>query len=100
MVKKLLGAVVVAGALSVPLAGVAWADTTPTVPPPGPGGVPGEIGGSPGSGAMPNVSSLAKRPGSVPNVVSNLTGGQFGQPGGAVKQELTPGSGQGSGPKP
>lgn len=47
MFKKVFITAAAAAAVSVPLAGAAWADPT-TNPPPGPGGVPGD-GPSPGS---------------------------------------------------
>jgi hypothetical protein len=77
MIKKVLATVVAAGALSVPLAGVAWADTTTDNP-----GVPGNIGGNPPGGTF---SQVAQFPGSVPDVVKDLTQGQFSTPGGALQ---------------
>ena len=72
MIKKLLVTVAAAGALSVPLAGVACADPNLDNP-----GVPGNIGGtSPGE----TFRQVAKLPGSVPDVISDLTGGQLRTP--------------------
>ncbi|KAF0957302.1 hypothetical protein MLGJGCBP_07718 [Rhodococcus sp. T7] len=91
MLKKVLVTVMAAGALTVPLAGVAWADPGDGV---GVGGVPGQIGGPPGE----TISQFAKMPGSVPDSISTGTGGAFRTPGGAVK-DFTPGAGQGNGPQ-
>jgi hypothetical protein len=94
VVKKLLATTITAAALSVPLAGVAWADPDNGV---GSGGVPGQIGGSPGSGATPSLSDIAHEPGSMKDAIEDLTGFRFA-PGGEVKL-LTPGCGHGNGPK-
>jgi DNA polymerase III subunit gamma/tau len=77
MVKKVLVSVIAAGALSVPLAGVAGADPADDNP-----GVPGNIGGqSPGS----VISGAAKAPGlSTPEAFGGSPPGQ------SVKQ-VTPG---------
>jgi hypothetical protein len=80
MIKKMLVSVIAAGALCVPLAGVALADPTPDNP-----GVAGTSGGPPG-GAPPgsSISPAAKVPGfSTPDVYG-------GPPGQAVKED-TPG---------
>jgi hypothetical protein len=77
MIKKVLVSVIAAGALSVPLAGVAAADPSPDNP-----GVPGNIGGTPpGSSA----SGAAKVQGqSTPDVYG-------GPPGQHVSEQLAPG---------
>ena len=92
MFRKLFVAVAVAAVLTVPLAGLASADDNGI----GSGGVPSEIGGSPGSGATPSLSDLAKMPGSMRDAAEALTGFNFA-PGGEVKI-LTPGCGHGKGP--
>ncbi len=80
MIKKLLVTVAAAGALSVPLAGVASADPAPDNP-----GVPGNIlGHSPGE----TFRVVAKLSGSTAGVVRDGT--DFNSPGEAVK-EITPG---------
>ena len=77
MLKKLFVAAAAAAAVSVPLAGVAGADPAPDNP-----GLPGNIGGrSPGS----VISQAAQQPGSVPDVVSEITDGYQRTPGEAVK---------------
>ena len=69
MFKKLLVSVMAAGAVSIPLAGIASADPTPDNP-----GVPGNIGGiSPGSA----IKQVAKMPGPA--------SAPFGPPGHAVR---------------
>jgi hypothetical protein len=69
MFKKLLVSVMAAGAVSIPLAGIASADPTPDNP-----GVPGNIGGiSPGSA----IKQVAKAPGPA--------SASFGPPGHAVR---------------
>jgi hypothetical protein len=93
MLRKVLVTLIAAGAMSVPLAGVAWADPNGI----GSGGVPGEIGGSPGSGATPSLSDIAHQPGSMIDAIEDLTGFRFA-PGGEVKL-ITPGCGHGNGPK-
>jgi hypothetical protein len=94
MIAKALSIAVVAGALSVPLAGMAWADPSDTDGNGlGSGGVPKKIaqvleqnGGPavdrvvPGTGYGPNIygtSDLAKLPGSVPGVLGSLNPGDF-----------------------
>ena len=95
MIKKVLVSVVVAGALTVPLAGVAWAD--PTVDPGSNGvGAGGILGGLGLSGA--EVSDVAKMPGSVPDVIAGILGDPFGP--GSVLKLRTPGCGHGNGPTP
>ena len=80
MIKKLLVTVAAAGALSVPLAGVASADPAPDNP-----GVPGNIlGHSPGE----TFRVAAKLPGSTARVVRDSS--DFNSPGEAIK-EITPG---------
>jgi hypothetical protein len=75
MLKKALVAAAAAAIVAVPLAGAAWADGV------GEGGVPGEIGGSPGTG----VSTAAKfAPGLVADGIK-----LFGSPGNSFRQ-LTP----------
>ena len=76
MLKRIVVAAAAAAAMSVPLAGAAWADGV------GQGGVPGEAGNPPGAG----VSAAAKfAPGVVADGIKI-----FGSPGNSIKQ-LTPG---------
>jgi hypothetical protein len=115
MIKKALIAAIAAGALSVSLAGVAWADTPDTDGAGiGAGGVPvkaerileqngvpvvGKV--TPGAGSdrsvagipdIPGVSDIASLPGSVPDVYSS-----FGAPNpGALVKAITPGCASGS----
>jgi hypothetical protein len=76
MIKKVLATVIAAGALSVPLAGAAWADPSADNP-----GTPGNFGGPPGQG----VNQVAKLPGSVAGDVRAGTGGTFQSPGDVIK---------------
>jgi hypothetical protein len=112
MIKKLFVTAAAAAAVSVPLAGVAWAD--PPADPDGSnsngigaGGVPGAIGNQPGGGpegpGVPvppgsQLSQLAKdRSGSVPDVINETT--QLGRIGlGPFVKVFTPGCGEGNGP--
>jgi hypothetical protein len=90
MIKKLLVTAIAAGALSVPLAVVASADTG-NGNGIGSGGVPGEIGGQ-GPGQTFSGIAQAKGPGSLPEALGI-------QPGQAVKNIApTPGAGEGKGP--
>jgi hypothetical protein len=98
---------IAAGALSVPLAGVAWGD-----PPTDPGanghgvgaeGIPRVIGDHLGStdpippGSV--ISDVAQQPGvSVPDAISGAFPDTDRTPGGAIKRQ-TPGCGNGNGPK-
>ena len=109
MIKKALLSVMAAGALSVPLAGVAWADRPDPNGDPngegiGPGGVPGKIGRlvdaqggttdghiPPGTGEDPDVfgnSDIAKLPGSVLDILGISPG--------SVVKAVTPGCKNGS----
>jgi hypothetical protein len=116
MLKNLVVGVVAAGVLSVPLAGVAWADS-PTEPGSdgngiGPGGVPAAVGSQPGLPGTPvppgrgsdmvtGVSGIAQLPGfgSVPDTIdANTPFGRIGP--GAETKVFTPGCGQGNGPSP
>ena len=111
MLKKLLVGVIAAGALSVPLAGVASADPT-TDPGIGPGGVPAAVGSQPGLPGTPvppgrgsdivtGVSGIAQLPGfgSVPDTIdANTPFGRIGP--GAETKVFTPGCGHGNGPSP
>ena len=108
MIEKLLVAVVAAGALSVPLAGVAWAEPPDDPGSPngngiGAGGLPGApVEGEkipPGSQISSDGSSelspkIAKAPGSVPDVISDLNNLPRVGPGQYVKR-WTPGCGNG-----
>ena len=80
MLKKLFAAAIAAGAMTVPLGGVAWADPTTdagsSTEAPGAGGIPAQAGGPPGQ---------------------VIVGVQGGIPGGFVKT-YTPGDGNGNGP--
>jgi hypothetical protein len=115
MLKKLLIGVVAAGALSVPLAGVAWAEDPSTDPGSdgngiGPGGVPLGVGSQPGLPGTPvppgkgsdivvGVSGIAKFPGSVPDTIdANTPFGRIGP--GAQTKLFTPGCDHGNGPSP
>jgi hypothetical protein len=116
MLKKLIVTVMAAGALSVPLAGVAWGDPDPTDPNGngiGTGGVPGKIAsvikeqGVPvvgkvtlgtGNDDTPGVtiigtSDIAKMPGSVPDFTTSIAGVRSP---GAVVKAVTPGCVNGS----
>jgi hypothetical protein len=77
--KKLVVAAAAAAVVSVPLAGAAWADPS-TAPPPGPGGVPSEIGEIQGApGPVPNgqlVSDNAQTKPAGPNRTAGLPPGQ------------------------
>jgi hypothetical protein len=73
--KKLFVAAIAAGAITVPLGGVASADTSNTDAP-GVGGIPEQLGGPPGH---------------------EIVGVRAGIPGGFVKT-YTPGDGNGNGP--
>jgi hypothetical protein len=107
MLKKLIVTVIAAGALSVPLAGVAWGDP-PTDPGAngdgvGAGGIPRVLGDNSGStdpippGSV--LSDIAQQPGvSVPEAISGAYPDTDRTPGGAIKRQ-TPGCGNGSGPK-
>jgi hypothetical protein len=109
MLKKLLVGVIAAGALSVPLAGVAWGEpANPDENPIGPGGVPGKISrivqaqGAPVEGNVPpgtgsgevvlGTSDIAQMPGSVPDVTASFG---VSNPG-SVVQAVTPGCVNGS----
>jgi hypothetical protein len=106
MIAKVLVTAVVAGALSLPLAPVAWGEPTDNgVDGVGPGGVPVKIaqvleqnGGPavpavpPGTGYGPNIygtSDFAKLPGSVPGALGSIGLGPL-TPGDFV-QAVTPG---------
>jgi hypothetical protein len=109
MLKKLLVGVIAAGALSVPLAGVARGEPAdPDGNPIGPGGVPGKISrivqeqGAPVEGNVPpgtgsgevvlGTSDIAKMPGSVPDTLASVG---LPNPGSVVKA-VTPGCVNGS----
>jgi hypothetical protein len=98
MIKKMLGSVIAAGALSVPLAGLAWADGDGGNGI-GAGGVTGELGGNSFGSIVSGVAQV-KPPGSLVGFISDGKLGAFGTPGGTVKNVFTPGAGQGQGPKP
>ena len=110
MIKKALVTVMAAGALSVPLAGVAWGGPDPSHPNGiGSGGVPGKAAGilqqngipvvgnvTPGAGndgpvSIPGFRDIAKLPGSVPD--SPFLG--VPNPGSGVRA-ITPGCANGS----
>jgi hypothetical protein len=107
VLKKFIGAVVAAGALSIPLAGVVCGDS-PADPGSnghgvGAGGIPRVIGDNLGStdpippGSV--ISDVAQQAGvSVPDAISALFPDTDRTPGGAVKRQ-TPGCGNGNGPK-
>jgi hypothetical protein len=86
MLKKLFVTVAAAAAVSVSLVGVAGADPAPDNP-----GVPGNIP-DPTTGISPGsvVSGAAKQKGSVPEVWSTGTGGQFRNPGQNLKDCCVP----------
>jgi hypothetical protein len=97
MIKKLFVSVVAAGALTVPLAGVAWADPPSGGDPNGngqgigPGGIPSQVTPrhSPGS----EIKVLAQQPGSTPDAIDSLPGFDREGPGQRIK-DFTPGAGQ------
>jgi hypothetical protein len=72
MLKKVLVGVIAAGALSVPLAGAAWADPAPDNP-----GLPGNINGD--------------RPSAITHLEQDFAN-YFGVPPGKVMREFPPGS--------
>jgi hypothetical protein len=111
VIKKALVTVITAGALSVPLAGVAWADDPPADPGPngvGAGGIPRVIGDNfetdpipPGTGTndIAGINDFTQQPGlSVPDAISAEFPDTDRTPGGAIKR-LSPGCGNGDGPK-
>jgi hypothetical protein len=84
MLKKLLVAASAAAALSVPLAGVAWADQ-PTDPGVGSGGVPGKIGQQPPGKAFAPLREIAKASGqSTPQLLREISEGQTKSQGDAI----------------
>jgi hypothetical protein len=98
--KRLIGAVVAAASMFVPLAGVAWAQ--PPADPGSNGQGPGDFGGPPGVGTptVPGVRDFAKQPGSVPEAEGPTacpTGCEVAP--GLFTKSSTPGLGQGNGPK-
>ena len=100
MLKKLFAGVIAAGALSVPLAGQAWAQ--PPTDPGSNGQGPGDFGGSPGVGSptVPGVRDFAKQSGSVPEAEGPTacpTGCEVAP--GLFTKASTPGLQQGNGPK-
>src|SRR5258705_11420266 len=90
MSRRLLTSVVIAGAMSIPLCGVAWADP-PDHPGPvgvGAGGIPGVIGDNLGTDPAPPgslIKEVAQQPGlSIPDAVSAAFPDTDRTPGGAV----------------
>ena len=95
MIKNAVITVIAAGALSVPLAGVAWADP-PSVPndPPGKGGVPSEAGdflGAPKVTPGSIFSGIAKGPGDVPDGVRDFVNGFYGPGTNGFEDPIPPG---------
>ena len=112
MLKKLFVTAAAAAAVSVPFAGVAWADQ-PDDPGSnshgvGAGGIPSVIGGEegpfpPGTGSeerdIDGISDFAQQPGvSLPDAIHRAFPDTDRTPGGAIKRQ-TPGCGNGGGPK-
>jgi hypothetical protein len=104
MIKKLLVSAVAAGAVSVPLAGVASADppADPGSAGVGEGGIPAVIGDNLGTDPTPPgslISEVAQQAGlSVPDAISAQFPDTDRTPGGAVKRQ-SPGADHGEGPK-
>jgi hypothetical protein len=68
MIKKIIGGMIVAGALAVPLAGMAAADPTPSNP-----GVPGDIGGTPPGSVISNFAQQTP-PGTIGHALGPIHG--------------------------
>src|SRR5258705_10488597 len=103
MSRRLLTSVVIAGAMSIPLCGVAWADP-PDHPGPvgvGAGGIPGVIGDNLGTDPAPPgslIKEVAQQPGlSIPDAVSAAFPDTDRTPGGGVNGQ-SPGADHRQGP--
>jgi hypothetical protein len=102
MLKKSFVGVIAAAAVSVPLAGTAWAAPPSDPNGVGPGGIPAKIGNNLGTDPTPpgsGVKTFAQLPGSsTPDAIHDAFPDTDRTPGGAVKRQ-TPGADSGNGPK-
>jgi hypothetical protein len=95
MIRKALLTAIATGALSIPLAGMAWAEP-PSDPndPPGKGGVPAEAGDFLGPAKVTPgsvFSSIAQGPGNVPEGVRVFVNGFYGTSTNGFAEPIPPG---------